>query len=70
VLRQRLQKALQQATPDCPSARSRKQAICDLANQICQMVDRDPEIASVEAYCTDAKQRCSEAGQRTAERCK
>lgn len=70
LLRQRLQDALRQATPDCPAARSRKQAICELAHQICQMVDRDPEIASVEAYCADARQRCSEAEQRTAERCK
>jgi hypothetical protein len=34
------------------------------------MVDRDPDVASVESYCDDAKQRCSDAGTRTAQRCK
>lgn len=68
-LRQRLDDAVKASTPDCPSARERKQAICDLAHQICQMVDRDPDIASVESYCDDAKQRCSDAEKRTAQRC-
>ncbi|MEO8184806.1 MAG: hypothetical protein ABI895_38855 [Deltaproteobacteria bacterium] len=44
---------MKQSTPDCPSARDRKQAICDLASQICQLVDRDPDVASVESYCDD-----------------
>jgi hypothetical protein len=70
VLRQRLDDAVKLSTPDCPSARERKQAICDLANQICQLVDRDPDVASVESYCDDAKQRCSEAERRTAQRCR
>jgi hypothetical protein len=70
LLRQRLAELLKQSTPDCPSARDRKQAICDLASQICQLVDRDPDVASVESYCEDAKQRCSDAQRRTAQRCK
>jgi hypothetical protein len=70
LLRQRLDEAVKLSTPDCPSARERKQAICDLANQICQLVDRDPDVASVESYCDDAKQRCSAAERRTAQRCK
>jgi hypothetical protein len=69
TLRQRLDDAVRLSTPDCPSARERKQAICDLAQQICQMVDRDPDVASVESYCDDAKQRCNEAAKRTAQRC-
>ena len=69
-LHQRLDDAVRLSTPDCPSARERKQSICDLAQQICQMVDRDPDVASVESYCNDAKQRCSEAEKRTAQRCK
>jgi hypothetical protein len=69
ALRQRLDDVVKQSTPDCPSARERKQAICDLAQQICQMVDRDPDIASIESYCDDARQRCSEAEKRTAQRC-
>jgi hypothetical protein len=69
TLRRRLDDAVKLSTPDCPSARERKQAICDLAQQICQMVDRDPDIASVESYCDDARQRCSDAEKRTAQRC-
>jgi len=69
ALRQQLDDAVKLSTPDCPSARERKQAICDLAQQICQMVDRDPDVASVESYCGDAKQRCSDAEKRTAQRC-
>jgi hypothetical protein len=69
-LRQRLDDVVKQSTPNCPSARERKQAICDLASQICQLVDQDPDVASVESYCDDAKQRCSEAERRTSQRCK
>jgi len=69
ALRQRLDDAVKLSTPDCPSARERKQAICDLAQQICQMVDRDPDVASVESYCDDAKQRCNDAEKRTTQRC-
>jgi hypothetical protein len=70
LLYQRLDGLVKQSTPDCPSARDRKQAICDLAGQICQMVEHDPDVASVESYCDDAKHRCSEAERRTAQRCK
>jgi len=69
ALRRELSKAVDLSTPDCPSARERKQAICDLASQLCQLVDRDPDVASVEAYCSEARQRCNEAERRTAERC-
>ncbi len=69
ALVQRLDDAVVLGTPDCPSARNRKTAICDLARQICELVDRDPNVASVAQYCDDAKQRCSEAAQRTIERC-
>jgi hypothetical protein len=69
ALRRELNRAVELSTPDCPSARERKQAICDLASQLCQLVDRDPDVASVESYCADARQRCSEAERRTAERC-
>jgi len=68
-LLQRLDNAVSLDTPDCPSARERRKSICDLASQICKLVDRDPNVASVEGYCDDARQRCNEAGRRTAERC-
>lgn len=69
LLMQRLGTAVNLATPDCPSARDRKRAICDLAAQICRLVDNDPNVASVVEYCSDARKRCSDAGQRIAERC-
>lgn len=64
-----LGRAVKLGAPDCPSAESRKKAVCDLAGQICQLVERDPNVASVAQYCEDAKQRCSEATRRTAARC-
>jgi hypothetical protein len=68
-LLQRLDNAVNLDTPDCPSARERRKSICALARQICRLVDRDPNVASVEGYCDDARQRCNEAERRTAERC-
>jgi hypothetical protein len=68
-LRQRLDRAYRAGSPDCPSARDRKKAVCDLASQICQLIDRDPNVASVAEYCADAKDRCAEAERRTRERC-
>ena len=70
LLRQRLGAAVNLATPDCPAARERKQAICDLAAQICRLVDDDPNVASVMQYCDNARKRCGEAGERISERCK
>jgi hypothetical protein len=69
ALRQRLDRAYRAGSPDCPSARERKKAVCDLATQICQLTDRDPNVASVAEYCSEAKQRCSQAERRTQERC-
>lgn len=69
ALRQRLDRAYRAGSPDCPSARERSKAVCDLAAQICQLTDRDPNVASVAEYCAEAKQRCSAAERRTHERC-
>jgi hypothetical protein len=69
ALRAQLERAERAATPDCPSARERKKAVCDLAGQICGLTERDPNVASVAEYCADAKQRCNDAERRTAERC-
>lgn len=54
---------------DCPGARQRKKDICDLAESICGLVERDPNVASVERHCEEARQRCRTADARTAERC-
>jgi hypothetical protein len=68
-LRRRLDRAYSASSPDCPSARERKKAVCDLATQICSLTDRDPNVASVAEYCDDARRRCNDAGRRTSERC-
>lgn len=68
-LMDRLERAVRSDAADCPSAETRKKAVCDLANQICQLVERDPNVASVVQYCADAKERCSQASRRTRERC-
>lgn len=57
------------SAPDCPSARERNQSICELAARICRLVDRDPNVASVGDYCSEARRRCADAQRRTAERC-
>ena len=69
ALMQRLDREVSLSTPDCPSARDRKKAICDLASQICRLVERDPNAVSAERYCDEAKQRCSDAEERTSLRC-
>lgn len=69
ALRAQLERAERAATPDCPSARERRKAVCDLAGQICRLTDRDPNVASVAQYCADAKQRCNDAERRTAQSC-
>jgi hypothetical protein len=68
-LSERLNDAAALASPDCASARQRKRTICDLAEQICGLSDRDPNLASVAEYCEIAQRRCNEAGQRTRQRC-
>lgn len=68
-LMERLERAVSSGAADCPSAETRKKAVCDLAGQICQLVDRDPNVASVVQYCADARERCSEATRRTRQRC-
>jgi hypothetical protein len=69
ALRAQLERAERAATPDCPSARERKKAVCDLAGQICSLTERDPNVASVAEYCADARQRCNDAERRTAQSC-
>jgi hypothetical protein len=68
-LRRQLDRAYRASSPDCPSARDRKKAVCDLATQICALTDRDPNVASVAEYCDDARRRCNDAERRTSERC-
>lgn len=69
VLQRRLGKAHSRAAVDCESATERQQSICDLSEQICQMIDRDPNVASLASYCTQARERCRQAKLRTADQC-
>jgi hypothetical protein len=68
-LRRRLDRAYAASSPDCPSARDRKKAVCDLATQICSLTERDPNVASVAEYCEEARRRCYDAERRTSQRC-
>lgn len=68
-LRQRLDRAYRASSPDCPAARKRETAVCDLASQICQRIDRDPNVAAVAEYCSEAKERCHDTKRLTQERC-
>lgn len=68
-LSRRLAVARAQGATDCKSATARQKAICDLSRQICQMIDRDPNVASLASHCTDSKERCRQAKLRTARRC-
>jgi outer membrane biosynthesis protein TonB len=69
ALMQQLRSTPSQPTADCPAAREQRATICALADRICRMVDRDPNVASIADYCSEARQRCADAGRRTAERC-
>lgn len=53
----------------CSSARERSKAICDLAEQICQLVDRDPNVASLASHCNSARGRCRQATESTRRSC-
>ncbi len=54
---------------DCPAAREQRDTICALAERICRLLERDPNVASIADYCSEARRRCVDAGRRTAERC-
>jgi hypothetical protein len=69
ALMQQLRSTPSMPTADCPAAREQRATICALAERICRLVDRDPNVASIADYCTEARQRCADAGRRTAERC-
>jgi hypothetical protein len=58
-----------QPAADCPAAREQRETICALAKRICRLVERDPNVASIADYCSEARRRCGDAERRTAERC-
>jgi hypothetical protein len=60
ALTRRLDGALRLSAPDCTTASSLRDRICDLAQRICDIAGRsaEPEVAE---RCTDGKQRCGRA---------
>jgi hypothetical protein len=68
-LAEQLEAAERLRAANCPSARERGKTICRLAERICGLVDRDPNVVSVERHCDDARARCRTARSRTESRC-
>lgn len=60
ALSRSLDRTLRLSVPDCSSAASLRDRICDLAQRICNIAARSAE-PEVEARCTDGKRRCERA---------
>jgi len=56
------------ATPDCPTARTLRDRICELSARICTLSQTEPtpELASA---CTDGRTRCNKAKERVGASC-
>jgi hypothetical protein len=67
-LTRRLEGALSLATPDCTSAWSLRDRICDLADRICDLAGRSAE-RDVAERCSDGRTRCQRATSRVRETC-
>jgi hypothetical protein len=68
ALSKRLDGALTLSTPDCTSAWSFRDRICDLADRICDLANRSAE-RDVAERCTDGRSRCQRATSRVRESC-
>jgi len=68
VLSRRLEGALSLSTPDCTSAWSLRDRICDLADRICDLAGRSAE-RDVAERCSDGRSRCERATSRVRESC-
>jgi hypothetical protein len=58
-----------QAEPDCSRIRLLARNICTLAEHICQIAARYPAGDPIRDSCSDAKRRCSRAGEIVQQRC-
>jgi hypothetical protein len=67
-LSKRLEGALALSTPDCTSAWSLRDRICDLADRICDLANRSAE-RDVAERCSDGRARCERATSRVRESC-
>jgi hypothetical protein len=68
ALSKRLEGALTLSVPDCTTAWSLRDRICDLADRICDMAGRSAERDVVER-CNDGRTRCERATSRVRESC-
>jgi hypothetical protein len=68
TLSRRLEGALSLSTPDCTSAWSLRDRICDLADRICDLAGRSAE-RDVAERCNDGRSRCQRATSRVRESC-
>jgi len=68
ALGRKLEGALRLSVPDCTTAWSLRDRICDLADRICDLASRSNE-RDVAERCTDAKSRCERATSRVREAC-
>jgi len=67
-LSQDLDAALRLSAPDCTTAWSLRDRICDLADRLCEMADRSAE-PEVQERCGDGKVRCTRATARVRASC-
>jgi hypothetical protein len=67
-LSKRLEGTLALSTPDCTSAWSLRDRICDLADRICDLAGRSAE-QDVAERCNDGRARCQRATSRVRETC-
>jgi hypothetical protein len=63
-----LESALRLSTPDCTTAWSLRDRICDLADRLCDMAERSAE-PEVQERCSDGKSRCERATARVRAGC-
>ncbi|HVU04621.1 MAG TPA: hypothetical protein VHE30_22840 [Polyangiaceae bacterium] len=60
---QKLDQAVQLASPDCPTARSLRDRICELSGRICRLT------SGPDPLCKDSSARCESAKTRVASEC-
>jgi hypothetical protein len=68
ALARRLEGTLTLAVPDCTTAWSLRDRICDLADRICDLAGRSAE-RDVAERCSDGRTRCARATSRVRESC-
>jgi hypothetical protein len=64
----RLSEELRLNTPDCPSAEQFVNRICELAEHICRLAEKEDEPEDL-AVCVDGRNRCAESRRRYSDRC-